>query len=66
MDKTVYQQAISDKERLSDGDFAALFEQLDRIDAIAPVERGMECLVRSIAELRRLDPARLRSGARPA
>lgn len=52
MDDAVRQQRPKDRERLSDDDFAALFDQLDR-NEVAAMDRGLMRLVSSIEELRR-------------
>jgi hypothetical protein len=53
MDEMIY-RAIDDSDRRGDGDLAALFAELDRVQG-APIELGLQKLCRAIADRRRRD-----------
>lgn len=53
MDKHVRGQTGLDQRDRCSGDFAALFAQLDRPDAIAPIEGGLLRLLGSIDAAKR-------------
>lgn len=53
MGNTMHQRHIEKQERVSDEDFTTLFAQLDRKDAVAPIEHGLSHMMVSIEALRR-------------
>ena len=52
MDRPVQYQRIIDEDRMSDNDLTALLAMLDHGN-VAPIDHGLQRLVRSMAELRR-------------
>jgi len=54
MDEMALKQ-IFQGDRMSDSEIAALFAQLDRSDAVAPLDAGLQRLCHAVEELRRRD-----------